>query len=108
MAPMPITPSTGSLWGGPEQARNPYSFSEDAIQELQVNTNNYAAEIGRAGGGVINVITKSGTNSFHGDAFEFYRDKALQREYLGQQCPGQAEVEPITSINSGAISADQY
>jgi outer membrane receptor protein involved in Fe transport len=67
----------GQSTGRAGTGRNPYSFSEDAIQELQVNTNNYAAEIGRAGGGVINVITKSGTNQFHGDAFEFYRDKAL-------------------------------
>ena len=67
----------GQSVGRAGTGRNPYSFSEDAIQELQVNTNNYAAEIGRAGGGVINVITKSGTNSFHGDAFEFFRDKAL-------------------------------
>ena len=67
----------GQSVGRAGTGRNPYSFSEDAIQELQVNTNNYAAEIGRAGGGVINVITKSGTNSFHGDVFEFYRDKSL-------------------------------
>ena len=55
----------------------PYSFSQDAVQEFQVNTNDYPAEIGRAGGGVINVVTKSGTNSVHGSVFEFYRDKAL-------------------------------
>ncbi len=55
----------------------PYSFSQDAVQEFQVNTNDYPAEIGRAGGGVINVVTKSGTNAIHGTAFEFYRDKAL-------------------------------
>lgn len=55
----------------------PYSFSQDAVQEFQVNTNDYPAEIGRAGGGVINVVTKSGTNAVHGTAFEFYRDKAL-------------------------------
>ncbi len=55
----------------------PYSFSEDAVQEFQVNTNDYPAEIGRAGGGVINVVTKSGTNAVHGSAFEFYRDRAL-------------------------------
>src|SRR3954468_19103037 len=67
----------GQSVGRAGTARNPYSFSEDAIQELQVNTNNYAAEIGRAGGGVINVITKAGTNAFHGDVFEFYRDKSL-------------------------------
>ncbi len=58
-------------------SRNPYSVSQDAVQEFQVNTNGYAPEVGRAGGGVINVITKSGTNDFHGTGFEFFRDKAL-------------------------------
>src|SRR5580704_5253877 len=67
----------GQSSGRAGTGRNPYSFSQDAVQEFQVNTNGYAAEIGRAGGGVINVITKSGTNEFHGAAFEFYRDKAL-------------------------------
>lgn len=57
--------------------RNPYSFSQDAVEEFQVNTNGFAAEIGRAGGGVINVVTKSGTNAFHGNAFEFFRDREL-------------------------------
>ena len=55
----------------------PYAFSQDAVQEFQVNTGEYPAEIGRAGGGAINVITKSGTNDFHGSAFEFYRDKGM-------------------------------
>ena len=67
----------GQTTGRSGTGRNPYSFSQDAVQEFQVNTNTYAAEVGRAGGGVINVITKSGTNNFHGDGFEFYRDKAL-------------------------------
>ncbi|HLH00785.1 MAG TPA: carboxypeptidase regulatory-like domain-containing protein [Bryobacteraceae bacterium] len=67
----------GQSSGRAGTGRNPYSFSQDAVQEFQVNTNGYAAEIGRAGGGVINVITKSGTNDFHGTAFEFFRDKAL-------------------------------
>ena len=57
--------------------RNPYSFSQDAVQEFQVNTSGYNAETGRAGAGVINVITKSGTNEFHGGGFWFYRDKSL-------------------------------
>lgn len=55
----------------------PYSFSQDAVQEFQVNSNDYPAEIGRSGGGVINVITKSGTNQLHGSAFEFFRDKSM-------------------------------
>jgi outer membrane receptor protein involved in Fe transport len=55
----------------------PYAFSEDAVQQFQVNTIGYPAEIGRAGGGAINVVTRSGANDFHGSAFEFYRDRAL-------------------------------
>src|SRR6202790_730557 len=49
----------------------------DAIQEFSVLTGNYPAEYGRASGGVINGITKSGTNEFHGDAYYFVRDKVL-------------------------------
>src|SRR5581483_834788 len=67
----------GQSTGRAGTGRNPYSFSQDAIQEFQVNTSSYAAEIGRAGGGVLNVITKSGTNDVHGTVFEFFRDKAL-------------------------------
>ncbi|MEQ1949068.1 MAG: carboxypeptidase regulatory-like domain-containing protein [Bryobacteraceae bacterium] len=67
----------GQAMGRTGTGRNPYSFSQDSVQEFQVNANTYAPELGRAGGGVINVITKSGTNDFHGTAFEFFRDKAL-------------------------------
>ena len=55
----------------------PYAFSQDAVQEFQVSAGEYPAEIGRAGGGAINAVTKSGTNEFHGSAFEFYRDKGM-------------------------------
>ena len=67
----------GQSTGRAGTGRSPYSFSQDAVQEFQVSANGYAAEVGRAGGGVINVITKSGTNDFHGAVFEYFRDKAL-------------------------------
>jgi hypothetical protein len=49
----------------------------DALQEFTVQTNNFSAEYGRAAGAVVNGITKSGTNSFHGTLFEFHRNEAL-------------------------------
>jgi outer membrane receptor protein involved in Fe transport len=55
----------------------------DAVQEFSVLTGNYSAEYGRASGGVINGITKSGANDFHGDAYYFIRDKVLDaRNYF--------------------------
>jgi len=57
--------------------RPPYQFSEESVQEFQVNQNGFSAEFGRAGGAVINVVTKSGTNQFHGGGFEFFRDESL-------------------------------
>src|SRR5581483_10246656 len=65
----------GQTLGRTGSGRAPYQFSQDAVQEFQVNTNGYSAEFGRAGGAVINVITKSGTNTFHGAGFEFFRDR---------------------------------
>lgn len=67
----------GQTLGRTGSGRAPYQFSEDAVQEFQVNSNGYSAEQGRAGGAIINVVTKSGTNAFHGEGFEFFRDRGL-------------------------------
>jgi outer membrane receptor protein involved in Fe transport len=50
---------------------------QDSVQEFRVITNNFDAQYGRAAGGVVNVATKSGTDSFHGDAWEFNRLSAF-------------------------------
>jgi carboxypeptidase family protein/TonB-dependent receptor-like protein len=51
-----------------------YYPSPDAIAEMKVDTNNYSAEYGNVAGGVVNAVTKSGSNEFHGNAFAFGRD----------------------------------
>jgi len=53
------------------------TFSQEAIREFQVITNSYSAEFGKASGGVVNIVTKSGTNEVRGNAFWYFRDKGL-------------------------------
>src|SRR6266403_1992486 len=59
----------GSVLGG--------NLGVDAIQEFSVLTSNYSAEYGKTAGGVVNAITRSGTNQFHGSAYEFIRNSAV-------------------------------
>jgi hypothetical protein len=67
----------GSVLGG--------SLGVDAIQEFSVLTSNYSAEYGKTSGGVVNAITRSGTNRIHGSAYEFLRNNALDaRNYFDQ------------------------
>ena len=64
--------NTAGLRGTGNPAPNP-----EAVQEFRVLTNGYAAEYGRYSAGVVDVVTKSGTNVFHGAAFEFFRNQKL-------------------------------
>ena len=54
------------------------TVSQDAVQEFQIVTNGFAAEYGRASGGVVNIVTKSGTNQTHGSAYGFLRNRYIQ------------------------------
>jgi len=54
------------------------TVSQEAVQEFQVVTNSFAPEFGRSAGGVVNVVTKSGTNDFHGNMFGFLRHRSFQ------------------------------
>ena len=72
------------------QSGNAWSLSPspDAIQEFKVQTNNFSAEFGQSAGGVVNVITKSGTNDFHGTLFEFVRNQEFDaRNFFAQSKP---------------------
>ena len=53
------------------------TVSQEAVQEFQVVRNSYSAELGGAAGGVVNIVSKSGGNNFHGGAFGLFRDKAF-------------------------------
>ncbi len=67
------------------------TVSQEAVQEFQMILSNYNAEYGRATGGVVNIVTKSGTNDFHGDVFGYLRNKAFQARN-----PFSGEVDPAT------------
>ncbi|MEP6787638.1 MAG: TonB-dependent receptor, partial [Acidobacteriota bacterium] len=67
----------GQSLGRTGTGRAPYQFSLETVKEFQINQNGFSAEFGRAGGAIINVVTKSGTNKFAGSVFESFRDEAL-------------------------------
>lgn len=63
------------------RTRMAYSTSLNSVQEFQVTTSNYSAEYGRSVGGVINAVTKSGTNQIHGDLLYYNRDNSVGGAY---------------------------
>jgi len=67
--------------GGP----NFFISNQDSVQEFQVITNNYSAQFGRNQGAIVNIVTKSGTNEFHGSVFEFHRNSSALDAMTNQQ-----------------------
>ncbi len=61
----------------PEWGAVDYVPSVDSVQEFKIQNNSFTAQYGWSTGNVVNVVTKSGSNAFHGDAYEFYRNSAL-------------------------------
>jgi hypothetical protein len=67
----------GAILNGPLMNGIRFVPTADSIEEFRVQTNNLSAEFGRSSGGIVSVVTKSGSNEFHGSAYEFLRNKVL-------------------------------
>jgi hypothetical protein len=79
-----------------------YSYSSDAIREFQVASNNYSSELGQAAGGQVNAVTKSGTNTMHGDVFYNMRNQifnALDPAIVASTPAGQTPTQSIHQQN---------
>jgi outer membrane receptor protein involved in Fe transport len=82
-------------------------ISQEAIQEFQVISNNFAAEYGNAMGGVVNTITKSGTNDIHGTGYFFFRNRSLNaRDRYASFNPQDIRKQGGASVG-GAIKKDR-
>lgn len=75
------------------------NFPLDSIGEFNFQTQRFRAEYGRANGGTLNVVTKSGTNEFRGSAFEYFRDKSLN---------SQTETEKLNGVEKGEYRKHQF
>jgi hypothetical protein len=79
------------------------TVSQEAVQEFQIITNNYSAEYGRASGGVVNIITRSGSNDFHGDVYGYLRNRNFQAVNPFAVCPNPPCSKPAyTRVQAGA------
>ncbi|HEV2663490.1 MAG TPA: TonB-dependent receptor, partial [Blastocatellia bacterium] len=73
----------------------------DTVEEFRVQTNSLAAEFGQTSGGVISVVTRGGTNQYHGSLYEFFRNDALdaRNAFLTQRDPITGRIKPILRYN---------
>lgn len=81
----------------PENNNYAFSPNPDATQEFKVLTNSFGPQYGRSGGGVINVVTKGGTNQFHGALYEFFRNDRLRANNFFSNARNQAR--PVSHFN---------
>lgn len=84
------------------------TLSQEGVQEFQIITNGYEAEYGRASGGVVNIITKSGTNDFHGSLFGYLRNRNFQavNPFSNTPDPAYTRVQAGTAFG-GALKKDK-
>ncbi len=88
-------------------SRIPFTFSLESIKEFQIITNGFDVEYGNFTGGIINAVTKGGTNEFHGSAFGYFRDEALTRDGFDGQPPEAFRAWQYGARLSGPIVRDK-
>src|SRR3989442_3957961 len=86
--------NTSMTYGAPVVDPNP-----DTVAEFRILDNNYTAEYGRSGGGVVSVVTKSGTNSWHGSAYDYLRNDALDANNFFNKSAGAVQPRPVIKRN---------
>lgn len=119
---LPLTPTSGLSFAGQSGRNNSVTIdgldnndngvaavrstiSQEAVQEFQVNRANYTAEFGRASGGLINIVSKSGSNDWHGRVFAFLRNQALDARNPFAFGAGGADIDPpFKRVQSGFSS----
>lgn len=96
--------TTNQLWNeNAGRSRIASNVSQDAVQEFQVLSNNYSAEFGRAVGGVVNTVTRSGGNEVHGTGFWFFRNQAFNALDRYAKATGQPNPDETRNQMGGSI-----
>ena len=90
--------NTNLTFNGPE-----YSPQVEEVQEFRIQTSNFSAEYANSGGGVINVVSKSGTNQFHGSLFEYFRNDVLAANDFFSNRSGKARAALRYNQFGGAV-----
>lgn len=88
-------------------SRTPFAFSLESIKEFQLITNGFDVEYGNYQGGVVNAVTKGGTNDFSGSAFFFFRDEALTADDFTGEAPQNFRASQFGFSFSGPIVRDK-
>jgi len=86
--------NTSLTYGAPVVSPNP-----DTVAEFRILTNNYTSEFGRSAGGVVSVVTKSGTNQYHGSVFDYLRNDALNANNFFNKSNGTIQPRPVLKRN---------
>ena len=84
------------------------AISSEFIEEVQVKAGGYEAEYGRAMGGIVNVVTKSGGNEFHGDGFGYYNSKGLTAARDGTAATDQNYTGPPNGVDTSQANVGDY